>query len=186
MSRNANVPEHVPAAGQGQAKATLRRIEVNNPSESRRLTEGLPVTPTIRSPMLYPTELQARQVVSVHREARLSGAPKLTRPMPAQESRQKGSPHRPRSYDSMGSPAKPSAALRSRTRWSSTCYSITSSARSRSVWGIMSPIAFAVLRLMTNSNLDAWSTGSSAGFAPLRMRSTYEAARRNMAGVFVP
>jgi hypothetical protein len=31
------------------------------------------------------------------------------------------------------------------------------------------PIAFAVLRLMTNSNLDGWTTGKSAGFSPLRI-----------------
>src|SRR5947207_812531 len=56
-------------------------------------------------------------------------------------------------------------------------YSITSSARASSVGGIASPSAFAVLRLMTNRYLDACSTGSSAGLAPLRILSIYVAAR---------
>ncbi len=50
-----------------------------------------------------------------------------------------------------------------------TYHSITSSASARSVGGIVRPSAFAVLRLMTNSNLDGWTTGKSAGFSPLRM-----------------
>jgi hypothetical protein len=58
-------------------------------------------------------------------------------------------------------------------------YSITSSARASTVGGTSSPSALAVLRLITNSNLVGAWTGSSAGFAPFRMRSTYWAARRN-------
>ena len=38
--------------------------------------------------------------------------------------------------------------------------------------GIVSPSAFAVLRLITSSNLVGCSTGRSAGLAPLRIRST--------------
>src|SRR5262249_29996066 len=49
-------------------------------------------------------------------------------------------------------------------------HSITSSARASSVAGISRPSALAVGRLMTNSNLVDWTTGSSAGLAPLRMR----------------
>ena len=49
-------------------------------------------------------------------------------------------------------------------------YSITSSARARSVGGIARSRAFAVLRLMTSSNLVGCSTGSLAGFAPFRTR----------------
>jgi hypothetical protein len=45
-------------------------------------------------------------------------------------------------------------------------YSITSSARTRSAVGIISPSAFAVLRLMTSSTLTACWTGRSAGFSP--------------------
>src|SRR5262249_14990239 len=58
-------------------------------------------------------------------------------------------------------------------------HSITRSARVRRVGGMSRPIAFAVLRLMTSSNFVGCSTGSSAGLAPFRIRSTYSAARRN-------
>src|SRR5262249_21507078 len=51
-------------------------------------------------------------------------------------------------------------------------HSITSSARASSVVGISRPSAFAVFRLTTNSYLVGACTGRSAGFSPLRMRST--------------
>ena len=51
-------------------------------------------------------------------------------------------------------------------------HSITSSARASSVGGISRPSAFAVIRLMTRSNLVGCSTGRSAGFAPRRILST--------------
>src|SRR6516164_46288 len=51
-------------------------------------------------------------------------------------------------------------------------YSITSSARARSVGGISSPSDFATLRLMINSSLFGNSTGRSAGLAPLRIFTT--------------
>src|SRR6516164_8519401 len=51
-------------------------------------------------------------------------------------------------------------------------HSITSSARASSVGGTSRPSAFAVLRLITSSNLVGACTGRSAGFAPRRMRST--------------
>src|SRR5262249_16673459 len=51
-------------------------------------------------------------------------------------------------------------------------HSITSSARARSVGGTSRPSALAVLRLMASSYLVAACTGRSAGFSPLRMRST--------------
>src|SRR5262249_32012353 len=57
-------------------------------------------------------------------------------------------------------------------------HSITSSARARKDSGIVRPIAFAALTLTTSSNLVAWSTGRSAGDAPLRMRPTWTPARR--------
>ena len=57
-------------------------------------------------------------------------------------------------------------------------YWITSSARASSAGGIVRPSALAVLRLMTKSNLLGCSTGRSAGLAPLRILSTYPAARR--------
>jgi len=68
--------------------------------------------------------------------------------------------------------------LRTHAPQQHACYSITSSARASTVGGSSKPIAFAVLRLMTSSYLFGACTGSSAGFSPLRMRSTYPAARR--------
>ena len=65
-------------------------------------------------------------------------------------------------------------------------HSITSSARSRTASGILSPSALAVVRLMTKSNLVGCSTGMSAGFAPRRILSTRSAARRNRSGKFAP
>src|SRR5262245_58877549 len=52
-------------------------------------------------------------------------------------------------------------------------YSITSSARANSVGEISRPSAFAVFRLMTNSNLVDCNTGRSAGLSPFRMRPVY-------------
>src|SRR5262249_23108486 len=51
-------------------------------------------------------------------------------------------------------------------------HSITSSARARRVDGISMPSALAVLRLIASSYLVGACTGRSAGFSPLRMRST--------------
>jgi hypothetical protein len=65
-------------------------------------------------------------------------------------------------------------------------YSITSSARARSAGGMVSPSALAVLRLITSSNLVGCSTGRSAGFAPLRILSTYSAARRKVSAKPAP
>jgi hypothetical protein len=55
---------------------------------------------------------------------------------------------------------------------------ITSSARASSVGGTIMPSALAILRLITRSYLVGACTGRSAGFSPLRMRSTYPVARR--------
>jgi hypothetical protein len=49
-------------------------------------------------------------------------------------------------------------------------HSITSSTVASRVGGTSRPSAFAVLRLMTNSNLVGCMTGRSTGFSPLRMR----------------
>src|SRR5262245_61797596 len=51
-------------------------------------------------------------------------------------------------------------------------HSITSSAATSSLSGTVSPSALAVLRLITSVNLVGACTGRSAGFSPLRMRST--------------
>jgi hypothetical protein len=47
-------------------------------------------------------------------------------------------------------------------------YSITSSARPSNEGGTVSPMALAVLRLMTSSNLIGCSIGKSAGFSPFK------------------
>src|SRR5262249_36765327 len=57
-------------------------------------------------------------------------------------------------------------------------HSITPSARASSVGGTSMPSVFAVLRLITSSNLVGCSTGRSAGLAPFRILSTYAALRR--------
>src|SRR5262245_36321127 len=51
-------------------------------------------------------------------------------------------------------------------------HSITSSARASRVGGTVRPSAFAVFRLITSSYFVGACTGRSAGFSPLRMRST--------------
>jgi hypothetical protein len=53
-----------------------------------------------------------------------------------------------------------------------TLYSITSSARPSTIAGTSRPSALAVLRLSANTYLVGACTGRSAGFSPLRMRST--------------
>jgi hypothetical protein len=58
-------------------------------------------------------------------------------------------------------------------------YSITSSARTRNESGIVSPIALAAARLTTSLKVAGACTGRSAGEAPFKIRSTYDAARRN-------
>ena len=65
-------------------------------------------------------------------------------------------------------------------------YSITSSAVASIVCETLRPSAFAVLRLITNSNLVGCSTGISPGFAPRRILSTKSAVRRNISGKFGP
>src|SRR5262249_23175937 len=65
-------------------------------------------------------------------------------------------------------------------------HSITSSARASNVARISTPTAFAVVRLMTRSNLVGCSTGRSAGLAPRKILSTKSAARRNWLGQFDP
>src|SRR5437763_1045454 len=56
---------------------------------------------------------------------------------------------------------------------SSRGYLITLSALTSTFGGIVSPICFAVFRLMINSNFVGCSTGRSAGLAPFRILSTY-------------
>jgi hypothetical protein len=56
-----------------------------------------------------------------------------------------------------------------RTSFAWRNHSITSSARASNVAGTSMPNAFAVCRLMTNSNLVDCVTGKSAGLVPLRI-----------------
>src|SRR5262249_32403890 len=63
---------------------------------------------------------------------------------------------------------------------------ITLSARASTFGGILSPICFAALRLITNSNFIGASTGKSAAFVPLRILSTYVAARRSVMSKSAP
>ena len=51
-------------------------------------------------------------------------------------------------------------------------YSITRVACTMITGGIVRPIALAVFKLTTNSNVIGRSIGKSIGFAPLKMRST--------------
>src|SRR3954454_24424333 len=60
-----------------------------------------------------------------------------------------------------------------RTSFAWRTHSITSSAMAISVGGISRPSAFAVFRLMANSNLVDCITGRSTGFSPLRIRPVY-------------
>jgi hypothetical protein len=65
----------------------------------------------------------------------------------------------------------PSLGTCSTVRPRNCTYSITSLARNRIDWGMASPSAFAVLRLMRSSNLVGCSTGRSAGLAPFNILS---------------
>src|ERR671923_2773352 len=58
------------------------------------------------------------------------------------------------------------------TLYALLAYLITRSARASTFGGIVRPICFAVVRLITNSNFIGCSTGSSVGLAPLRILST--------------
>ena len=63
---------------------------------------------------------------------------------------------------------------------------ITLSALTSTFGGIVRPICFAALRLITNSNFVGCSTGRSAGLAPFKILSTYVPARRSKSSMFTP
>ena len=65
-------------------------------------------------------------------------------------------------------------------------YLITRSALANTFGGIVTPICFAVFRLITSSNFIGCSTGRSAGLVPFKILSTYVAARRYKSSKFVP
>src|SRR5216683_7219100 len=66
------------------------------------------------------------------------------------------------------------------------CHSKISSARTKSEGAIVKPRAFAVFALMISSNLVGCSTGRSPGFAPLRILSTKDGARRYISRKLAP
>jgi len=66
------------------------------------------------------------------------------------------------------------------------CYWITRSARTMMAGGIVTPRAFAALRLTTSTTLVGSSTGMSPGLAPFRILSTWVALRRNMSNTSAP
>src|SRR6185295_13388701 len=70
--------------------------------------------------------------------------------------------------------------MRSQEPLRQQCHSITRSARARSEAGSLMPSVRAAARSTTKSYLSGCSIGMSAGFAPLRMRSTWAAARRGL------
>src|SRR5262244_4152476 len=70
-------------------------------------------------------------------------------------------------------------AFRSPGKSQCATYWMISSTRANNDGGIVNPSALAVLRLMTSSNVVGCSTGRSPGLAPLKILSTYEAARRS-------
>src|SRR5262245_62026011 len=109
--------------------------------------------------------------------------------------RPQGSPHRvttgrtqrehfksaypPESRHDRAEPPLPSRAISGREQsQQGSSYSITSSARASSVSGTVIPSALAVFILMTSLKRVGCSTGKSAGWAPLRILSTYTAALR--------
>jgi len=69
-------------------------------------------------------------------------------------------------------PTMPALCQRLMRRSKQPSYSITSSARASSSGGTSRPSVLAVLRLTVSLNLVGVCTGKSAGFSPLRMRST--------------
>ena len=83
-------------------------------------------------------------------------------------------------------PVRPLRANRDQMARSKNAYSITSSAIESTAGGTSMLSARAVCRLMTNSNLVSWSTGSSAGFSPLRILPAYTPTSRNTSARSVP
>src|SRR5258707_14533668 len=81
---------------------------------------------------------------------------------------------------------RPSSRTAGQSDELATLHSITCSAPASSILGITMPRAFAVLRLITSSNLVGACTGRSAGLAARRMRLTYSDARRNWSMASTP
>ena len=112
---------------------------------------------------------------------------RLSRPTPAVTGRGRATRAAVRCTAWFGdrSPASPMRLKMSRELFR-VVHSMTRSARLTSGGGIVSPRAFAVFRLITSSNWVGCSTGRSPGLAPLRILSTYTAARRQRSAAFGP
>ena len=66
------------------------------------------------------------------------------------------------------------------------CHLMTRSALASTLGGIVRPICFAALRLITSSNFVGCSTGRSAGFLPFKILSTCLAVRRYKSTTLTP
>lgn len=85
-----------------------------------------------------------------------------------------------------GEGGRDEAAGHGRQERSARAHRITSSARISRDWGSVIPSAFIALRLITISNFVGCSTRRSPGLAPLRILSTYTAARRYISVMLPP
>src|SRR6516164_3803782 len=81
--------------------------------------------------------------------------------------------------------SRPEQVQQQRVQMPAYC-SITSSTSASRFAGTARPSALAVLRLMASSDAVGCWTGRLAGFSPLRMRSTYSAARRYISALLNP
>src|SRR5262249_18723151 len=160
--------------------------------EHRRCSAyGRPPSPWARpSARLPATTAWPRRAVAAVRDEAPTGSAGRERPWPARPRRVAGAPGgRTRSLDRerRGQRCGWRAALPyGRVRATIDGHWITSSARTSIDRGMLTPRALAVLRLIRNSNWVACSTGRSPGLAPLRILSTYTAARRHAPATFVP
>lgn len=95
-------------------------------------------------------------------------------------------PHRPARPErsSVAEPLRANRSLLHRSKvWP---YSMTSSVMVSSIAGTSRPGVFAVFRFMTSSKCVGCSICRSLGLAPLRILSTYVAARRHIPGSLEP
>src|SRR5262252_282505 len=107
---------------------------------------------------------------SDHRHLLLRGDETLNLPLGEPDLFHRGHTRRPLRACRKRPPGR--RAADERDELATAAHSITSSARASRVGGTSRPSAFAVLRLITSSYLVGACTGRSAGFSPLRMRST--------------
>src|SRR4029453_16624199 len=130
-TERASRPHDLPRGGQCHPHSasltfTFPSTAPPTPLAASRATPGSPIRIRLRSwaSALSRSERCAPTALVVARELQVvvlaRAMPTAIRPMPDQESSHVRSAQSARSYDGRGSPAKPSAALRSWPRWSST------------------------------------------------------------------